>query len=147
MKSIVNPQLVGKWYKHTRNPRSRELKFMEIFIYLSAKAKGQILKVKDSFDLLYVGIKEDRNKVLRKMSLRTISRNSCNYLVVRGFLFRKKFKVLSFDESNGLLILSDRRMKNISIYSRKHKISNDIIEKHLRLIHFKNPIDITLEDK
>ena len=35
MKSIVKSQLTGKWYKLTRDFRSRELKFAEIFIYLS----------------------------------------------------------------------------------------------------------------
>ena len=41
MKSIVNSQLTGKWYKHTRDSHSHELNCVEIFIYLSHKVNGQ----------------------------------------------------------------------------------------------------------
>ena len=144
MKSIVKSQLTGKWYKLTRDFRSRELKFAEIFIYLSVNGLRTTDYCRTSYDFLYVGVKEDRNKILRKMSLRIIEKNGCDYLIVSNIIFKKKFKVLLFDEENGILILSDKRMKNISIYSRRFKVKLDVIEDYLKKIEFKNPIKIIL---
>ena len=144
MKSIVKSQLTGKWYKLTRDFRSRELKFAEIFIYLSVN--GLRTTNNSHLDLLYVGVKEDRNKILRKMSLRIIEKSSYNYLIVSNFIFRKKFKVLLFDEENGILILSDKRMKIISIYSRKYKVTPDVIESYFRKIDFKSSVKIIIEE-
>ena len=144
MKSIVKSQLTGKWYKLTRDFRSRELKFAEIFIYLSVN--GLRTTNNSHLDLLYVGVKEDRNKILRKMSLRTVSIDDCNYLIIRKFLFCKKYRVLLFDEENGILILSDKRMKKISIYSRKYKVTPDVIESYFRKIDFKSSVKIIIEE-
>lgn len=144
MKSIVKSQLTGKWYKLTRDFRSRELKFAEIFIYLSVNGLRTTDYCRTSYDFLYVGVKEDRNKILKKMSLRIIEKNGCDYLIVSNIIFKKKFKVLLFDEENGILILSDKRMKKISIYSRKYKVKLDVIEDYLKKIEFKNPIKIIL---
>ena len=144
MKSIVKSQLTGKWYKLTRDFRSRELKFAEIFIYLSVN--GLRTTNNSHLDLLYVGVKEDRNKILRKMSLRIIEKSSYNYLIVSNFIFRKKYKVLLFDEENGILILSDKRMKIISIYSRKYKVTPDVIERYFRKIDFKSSVKIIIEE-
>ena len=144
MKSIVKSQLTGKWYKLTRDFHSRELKFAEIFIYLSVN--DQRPTNNSHLDLLYVGVKEDRNKILRKMSLRIIEKSSYNYLIVSNFIFRKKFKVLLFDEENGILILSDKRMKKISIYSRKYKVTPDVIESYFRKIDFKSSVKIIIEE-
>ena len=146
MKSIDNSQLTGKWYKHTRDSHSRELKFVEIFIYLSVNGLRTTDYSRTSYDLLYVGVKEDRNKILRKMSLRIIEKSSYNYLIVSNFIFRKKFKILLFDEENGFIILSDRSMKNVSIYSRRFKVKIDLIEYYLKKIGFKNPVKIILEE-
>ncbi len=144
MKSIVKSQLTGKWYKLTRDFHSRELKFAEIFIYLSVN--DQRPTNNSPLDLLYVGVKEDRCKILRKMSLRIIEKSSYNYLIVSNFIFRKKFKVLLFDEENGILILSDKSMKNISIYSRKYKVTSDVIESYFRKIDFKSSVKIIIEE-
>ena len=144
MKSIVKSQLTGKWYKLTRDFHSRELKFAEIFIYLSVN--DQRPTNNSPLDLLYVGVKEDRCKILRKMSLRIIEKSSYNYLIVSNFIFRKKFKVLLFDEENGILILSDKRMKKISIYSRKYKVTPDVIESYFRKIDFKSSVKIIIEE-
>ena len=146
MKSIDNSQLTGKWYKHTRDSHSRELKFVEIFIYLPVNGLRTTDYSRTSYDLLYVGVKEDRNKILRKMSLRIIEKNGCDYLIVSNIIFKKKFKVLLFDEENGILILSDKRMKNISIYSRKYKVTPDVIESYFRKIDFKSSVKIIIEE-
>ena len=143
MKSIVKSQLTGKWYKITRDFHSQEFKFTEIFIYLSLNENRK--KSSDNYllDLLYVGVKEDRSKVLRKKSLRIKKKDKLNYLIIRNLFFRKKFKVLLFDKDNGVLILSDKR-KNISIYSRRHKIEHEVLEDLLGKIKFSKSIDLMI---
>lgn len=143
MKPIVNSQLTGKWYKITRDFHSQELKFTEIFIYLSLNENKK--KSSDNYllDLLYVGVKEDRSKVLKKKSLRIKKKDKINYLIIRSLFFRKKFKVLLFDKDNGILILSDKR-KNISIYSRRHKIEHEVLEDLLGKIKFSKSIDLMI---
>ena len=143
MKPIVNSQLTGKWYKITRDFHSQELKFTEIFIYLSLNENKK--KSSDNYllDLLYVGVKEDRSKVLNKKSLRIKKKDKINYLIIRSLFFRKKFKVLLFDKDNGILILSDKR-KNISIYSRRHKIEHEVLEDLLSKIKFSKSIDLMI---
>ena len=143
MKPIVNSQLTGKWYKITRDFHSQELKFTEIFIYLSLNENKK--KSSDNYllDLLYVGVKEDRSKVLEKKSLRIKKKDKINYLIIRSLFFRKKFKVLLFDKDNGILILSDKR-KNISIYSRRHKVKHEVLEDLLSKIKFSKSIDLMI---
>lgn len=143
MKPIVNSQLTGKWYKITRDFHSQEFKFTEIFIYLSLNERRK--KSSDNYllDLLYVGVKEDRSKVLKKKSLRIKKKDKINYLIIRSLFFRKKFKVLLFDKDNGILILSDKR-KNISIYSRRHKIEHEVLEDLLSKIKFSKSIDLMI---
>lgn len=143
MKPIVDSQLTGKWYKITRDFHSQELKFTEIFIYLSLNENKK--KSSDNYllDLLYVGVKEDRSKVLKKKSLRIRKKDKINYLIIRSLFFRKKFKVLVFEEDNGILILSDKR-KNISIYSRRHKVEHEVLEDLLSKIKFSKSIDLMI---
>ena len=143
MKPIVDSQLTGKWYKITRDFHSQELKFTEIFIYLSLNENKK--KSSDNYllDLLYVGVKEDRSKVLKKKSLRIRKKDKINYLIIRSLFFRKKFKVLLFEKDNGILILSDKR-KNISIYSRRHKIEHEVLEDLLSKIKFSKSIDLMI---
>ena len=143
MKPIVDSQLTGKWYKITRDFHSQEFKFTEIFIYLSLNEKRKKSSNKYLLDLLYVGVKEDRSKVLRKKSLRIRKKDKINYLIIRSLFFRKKFKVLLFDKDNGILILSDKR-KNISIYSRRHKIEHEVLEDLLSKIKFSKSIDLMI---
>ena len=143
MKPIVDSQLTGKWYKITRDFHSQEFQFTEIFIYLSLNENRK--KSSDNYllDLLYVGVKEDRSKVLRKKSLRIKKKDKLNYLIIRILFFRKKFKVLLFDKDNGVLILSDKR-KNISIYSRRHKVEHGVLEDLLGKIKFSKSIDLMI---
>lgn len=143
MKPIVNSQLTGKWYKITRDFHSQEFKFTEIFIYLSLNENKK--KSSDNYllDLLYVGVKEDRSKVLKKKSLGIKNKEKLNYLIIRSLFFRKKFKVLVFEEDNGILILSDKR-KNISIYSRRHKVEHEVLEDLLSKIKFSKSIDLMI---
>lgn len=143
MKSIVKSQLTGKWYKITRDFHSQELKFTEIFIYLSLNERRKTSIDNYLLDLLYVGVKEDRSKALRKKSLRIKKKDNLYYLIIRSLFYKKKFKVLLFDKDNGILILSDKR-KNISIYSRRHKIEHEVLEDLLSKIKFSKSIDLMI---
>ena len=143
MKPIVDSQLTGKWYKITRDFHSQEFKFTEIFIYLSLNENRKKSYNNYLLDLLYVGVKEDRSKVLKKKSLGIKNKEKLNYLIIKSLFFRKKFKVLLFDKDNGILILSDKR-KNISIYSRRHKIEHKVLEDLLGKIKFSKSIDLMI---
>ena len=127
MKSIANSQLTGKWYNIVRTRNSFEMKFVEIFLYISIACENYL-------DLLYVGIKEDRSKVLRKLTLETLTKNDTFFIILKKGFFRKRFKILTFDDKNGILILSDRKMKYVSILSRKPTMKHEIVENYLNQV-------------
>ena len=135
MKSIVKSQLTGKWYQLARTFNFYEKRFVEIMYYISISCENFI-------DLLYVGVEEDRTKVLKKLSLKILTKNDCDYIcdyiIIRKGLFRKTLKILTFDAKSGILILSDNKMKYISILSRKHYINHDVLESYLNNIDFLN---------
>ena len=129
MKQIANSQLTGKWYSIARTYNLFEMEFFEIFVYISVSC-GKCL------DLLYVGVKEDRSKVLKKLTLKILTKNDSDYIVIRNGIFWKKLKVLTFDENEGILVLSDEKMKYISILSRKAELRHEVVEKCLNGIEF-----------
>ncbi len=124
MKSIVNSQLTGKWYQIARTFNHYEKSFVEIMYYIS-------ISYEKYDDLLYVGVKEDGSKVIKKASLKILTDNDSNYLVFKMGLFRKTLKILTFDRKYGILILSDVKINNIFILSRKVYVNHDVIEKIL----------------
>ena len=127
MKSIANSQLTGKWYNIVRTRNFFEMKFVEIFLYISIACENYL-------DLLYVGIKEDRSKVLRKLTLETLTKNDTFFIILKKGIFRKRFKILTFDDKNGILILSDKKMKYLSIFSRKPTMKQEIVENYLNQV-------------
>ena len=127
MKPIANSQLTGKWYNIARTYNYLEMKFVETFLYVSVGCEK-------CFDLLYVGIKEDRSKVLRKLTLNVLTRNDANFIILKKGLFRKTFKILMFDNKEGILILSDEKIKYISILSRKPTLTHDVVENYLNQV-------------
>ena len=127
MKSIANSQLTGKWYNIVRTRNFFEMKFVEIFLYISIACENYL-------DLLYVGIKEDRSKVLRKLTLETLTKNDTFFIILKKGFFRKRFKILTFDDKNGILILSDRKMKYLLILSRKPTLSHEVVESCLNQV-------------
>lgn len=127
MKTIANSQLTGKWYNIARTNNCFEMKFMEIFLYVSICCEKYL-------DLLYVGIKDDRSKTLKKLILEILTINDVACLIVRKGLFRKTMRILVFDEKEGVLILSDYKMKYVSIMSRKPTLSRDVVEKYLNQV-------------
>jgi lipocalin len=131
MKSIANSQLTGKWYNIARTRNFFEMKFVEIFLYISIACENYL-------DLLYVGIKEDRSKVLWKLTLETLTKNDTFFIILKKGFFRKRFKILTFDDKNGILILSDKKMKYLSIFSRKPTMKQEIMESCLNRIEEMN---------
>ena len=127
MKSIANSQLTGKWYNIARTRNFFEMKFVEIFLYISIACENYL-------DLLYVGIKENRSKVLRKLTLEVLTKNDSFFIILKKGFFRKRFKILTFDDKNGILILSDKKMKYLSIFSRKPTLSHETVENYLKQI-------------
>ena len=127
MKPIANSQLTGKWYNIARTRNFFEMNFVEIFLYISNAYENYI-------DLLYVGIKEDRSKVLRKLTLEVLTKNDIFFIILKKGFFRKRFKILTFDDKNGILILSDKKMKYLSIFSRKPTLSHETVENYLKQI-------------
>lgn len=127
MKPIANSQLTGKWYNIARTRNFFEMNFVEIFLYISNAYENYI-------DLLYVGIKDDRSKVLRKLTLEVLTKNDTFFIILKRGFFRKRFKILTFDDKNGILILSDKKMKYLSIFSRKPTLSHETVENYLKQI-------------
>ena len=131
MKPIANSQLTGKWYNIARTRNFFEMNFVEIFLYISNAYENYI-------DLLYVGIKDDRSKVLRKLTLEVLTKNDTFFIILKKGFFRKRFKILTFDDKNGILILSDRKMKYLSIFSRKPTLSHEVVESCLNQVEEMN---------
>ena len=131
MKPIANSQLTGKWYNIARTRNFFEMNFVEIFLYISNAYENYI-------DLLYVGIKNDRSKVLKKLTLKILTKNDVNFIILKKGLFKKTFRILTFDDKNGILILSDRKMKYLSILSRKPTLSHEVVESCLNQVEEMN---------
>ena len=127
MKPIANSQLTGKWYSIARTRNFFEMKFVEIFLYISIAYENYL-------DLLYVGVKGDRSKVLKKLTLKILTKNDVNFIIIKKGLFKKTFRILTFDDKNGILILSDRKMKYLSILSRKPIMQHEIMESCLNQV-------------
>ena len=121
MKSIVKSRLTGKWYQVAKGQNRCEKDFVEVMCYLS-------ISYNDGFDLLYVGVRDDGTKKLRKLSLKRLTKDNSNYLICRKTFFRKKLKILTFDTVNGLMILADGKMRYFSILSRKPMVKHTTIE-------------------
>ncbi len=127
MKLIANSQLTGKWYNIARTYNRFEMKFFEIFLYVSISCENYL-------DLLYVGIKEDRSKILKKLTLKILTKNDACFVIIKKGIFRKTLKVLLLDEKDGVLILADEKMKYVSILSRKPTLNYEMMECYLNRV-------------
>ena len=127
MKPIANSQLTGKWYNIARTRNFFEMNLVEIFLYISIAYENYL-------DLLYVGVKEDRSKVLKKLTLKILTKNDVNFIIIKKGLFKKTFRILTFDDKNGIFILSDKKMKYLSILSRKPIMQHEVMESYLNQI-------------
>ena len=131
MKPIANSQLTGKWYNIARTRNFFEMNFVEIFLYISIAYENYL-------DLLYVGIKDDRSKALKKLTLKILTKNGASFIIVKKGIFGKILKILLFDEKDGVLILADEKMKYVSILSRKSTLSYEVVESYLNQVEEMN---------
>ena len=131
MKPIANSQLTGKWYSIARTRNFFEMNFVEIFLYISIAYENYL-------DLLYVGVKGYRSKVLKKLTLKILTKNDVNFIIIKKGLFGKILKILLFDEKDGVLILADEKMKYVSILSRKSTLSYEVVESYLNQVEEMN---------
>lgn len=129
MKSIINSQLLGKWYQVAKTYSRREMCFVEVFLYFS-------IGYKDNLESLYVGVKEDRNKLLKKFLSKIIKKDDCMYLLFKSLFCRKRLKIEFFDEKEGVMILSDTNSDYLTVYSKSCNFNIDNIEKYLSNIDF-----------
>ena len=127
MKPIANSQLTGKWYNIARTRNFFEMNLVEIFLYISIACENYL-------DLLYVGIKDDGSKVLKKLTLKILTKNDVNFIIIKKGLFKKTFRILTFDDKNGIFILSDKKMKYLSILSRKPTMKHEVMESCLNQV-------------
>ena len=131
MKPIANSQLTGKWYNIARTRNFFEMNFVEISLYISIACENYL-------DLLYVGIKDDRSKALKKLTLKILTKNGASFIIVKKGIFGKILKILLFDEKDGVLILADEKMKYVSILSRKSTLSYEVVESYLNQVEEMN---------
>lgn len=129
MKSIVSSQLTGKWYHIAGTCRRAEMYFMEIFLYMSM-CNDSVL------DVLFVGLCQNKSKIIKTLSLEITVYDESVFLCFKSFMFRLKLRILFFDEKNGIMILSDKSRKHLSIFSKKSRLSSDVVEKSLGFIDF-----------
>ena len=127
MKPIANSQLTGKWYSIARTRNFFEMNFVEIFLYISIACENYL-------DLLYVGVKGDRSKVLKKLTLKILTKNDACFVIIKKGIFRKTLKVLLLDEKDGVLVLADEKMKYVSILSRKPTLNYEMMECYLNRV-------------
>lgn len=129
MKTIVNSHLPGKWYQIARTTNACEKEFVEVFVYLSTTYN-------DNYDILYVGVNADRSKYVKKFDFKVESEKESLSFVVKKLFFRKKFKILFFDDKDAVIIIADRKMKYISIYSKNCKVKKSAMESYLSKLDF-----------
>ena len=71
---------------------------------------------------------------MQKFTLEVLTKNDSFFIILKKGIFRKRFKILTFDDKNGIMILSDRKMKYLSILSRKPTLKHEIMESYLNQV-------------
>lgn len=129
MESIVDTQLTGKWYHIAGTSRLVKMHFMEVFLYLS-------LDDKSFLEALCVGMRKNRSKIMKNLSLKIVEDDGSIIFVSRTIFLRMQFRLLLFDVKNGILIFTDNRKKHLSIFSRQSSLNRELVEKSLNVIEF-----------
>lgn len=111
----VNSSLTEKWYQVSCPYNSQESGMIDVFVYVSTN-------LDESLELLYVGIKKNRKKIMKSYSVKFISKKDCLYLVLFNCFFRKVLKILTFDKKSGIIVISDKKQKKIWKFSNKNPI-------------------------
>lgn len=129
METCLNSHISGKWYQIARSRINLKNDFSESLFYLS-------ISCENNYDLLFVGINYDRSKIIKKFSMKIISKKEETILMIKNRCFLKRFRLLLHDKENDILIISDMRYKHILILSKKSSVNHEIMELSLSKIDF-----------
>ncbi|MBQ2187554.1 MAG: hypothetical protein IKQ09_07870 [Bacteroidales bacterium] len=101
-----------KWYEVARTLERSLFEKLDVFMYLSVTQDN-------TFDLVYVAIDEISRKLTRCYHGKFVFRMRKNYLIIRKGLWRKRYLVIDYDETAGIVALSNKRKSKCWILSKK----------------------------
>ena len=85
---------------------------LDVFMYLSVTHDN-------AFDLVYVSFDEINRKLTRCYHGKFVVRMRKNYLIIRNGLWLKRYLVVEYDETAGIVVLSNKRKSKCWILSKK----------------------------
>lgn len=109
---MLCPGVTDKWYEVARTKERSLFKKLDIFVYLSDVHRN-------TFKLLYVSIDDINRRMTKCYHGKFVIRRLKNYLIIRNALWRKKFLILDYDESAGIISLVNKRKSKCWILSKK----------------------------
>lgn len=101
-----------KWYEVARTLERSLFEKLDVFMYLSVTQDN-------TFDLVYVAIDEISRKLTRCYNGKFVFRMRKNYLIIQKGLWRKRYLVIDYDETAGIVALSNKRKSKCWILSKK----------------------------
>lgn len=120
-----SPLMPFKWYEVACTKEKCLFTKLDVFMYLSAAHDN-------SFELLYVSIDEISRRLTRCYRGKFVVRMRNNYLIIRNGLWRKKYLVIEYEESSGILILANRRKSKCWILTKNLPYDKSVLEKLLK---------------
>ena len=122
-----NPLMPFKWYVVARTREKCLFKKVDVFMYLSVTHDN-------AFELTYVSFDEINRCLTRCYHGKFVVRMRKNYLIIRSCLWRKRFLVVDYDESAGIVALVNRRKSKCWILSKKMPYDKSAFEKILKSV-------------
>ena len=101
-----------KWYEVARTLERSLFEKLDVFMYLSVTQDN-------AFDLVYVAVDEISRKLTKCYHGKFVVRMRRNYLIIRKGLWRKRYLVVDYDETAGIVVLSNKRKSKCWILSKK----------------------------
>ena len=101
-----------KWYEVARTLERSLFKKLDVFMYLSATHD-------DTFNLVYVAFDEINRRLTKCYRGKFVVRMHKNYLIIRHGLWRKKYLVVDYDTTAGIVVLSNKRKSKCWVLSKK----------------------------
>lgn len=130
METNVNSQLLGKWYQVASSCSFRKNDFVDIIVFFFEKESS------DDIELYFVGTRADRTKKLKTVSLEVTEKDDTSYIRLKKILYRRlSYKILTLNKD--ILIVSDKKMRYFSVFSKAPTMSKAEVESYLEKIDFK----------
>ena len=101
-----------KWYEVARTLERSLFEKLDVFMYLSVTQDN-------AFDLVYVAIDEISRKLTKCYHGKFVVRMRKNYLIIRNGLWRKRYLVVEYDETAGIVALSNKRKSKCWVLTKK----------------------------